>query len=91
VPAGGAVRFQGRLLGGHVPPTGKLVELQARVGARWRTFATLRSDRRGRVRHSHRFALASAGSTYTLRLRVPRERSYPFETATSRAVTVRVL
>jgi hypothetical protein len=91
VSAGGLVRFAGRLLGRHVPRAGKLVELQARVGARWRTFATLRSDRRGRVRHRHRFALSSSGSTYELRLRVPRERSYPFETGTSRAITVRVL
>ena len=89
--AGGAVRFSGRLLGGHVPRAGKLVELQARVGAGWRTFATVRSDRRGRVRHTRRFAPTSAGRTYRIRLRVRREQSYPFETATSRVVAVRVL
>ena len=91
VRAGGAVRFSGRLLGGHVPRAGKLVEFQARVGAGWRTFATVRSDRRGRVRHTRRFAPTSAGRTYRIRLRVRREQSYPFETATSRAVAVRVL
>ena len=91
VPAGGLVRFSGRLLGGHVPRAGKLVELQARVGRGWRTFATVRSDRRGRIRHTRRFATTSAGSTFWIRLRVPRERSYPFETGASSAVTVRVL
>jgi hypothetical protein len=91
VRAGGAVRFSGRLLGGHVPRAGKLVELQARVGARWRTFATVRANRRGRVRHTHRFASISAGRTFWFRLRVRRESAYPFETGTSRAVAVRVL
>ena len=91
VRAGGAVRFSGRLLGGHVPRAGKLVEHQARVGAGWRTFATLRSDRSGRVRHVRRFAPASAGRTYLIRLRVRREPSYPFETGTSRPVAVRVV
>jgi hypothetical protein len=91
VRAGGAVRFSGRLLGGHVPRTGKLVELQALVGAGWRTFATVRSDRRGRVRYTRSFAAASAGRSYRIRLRVRREPAYPFETGTSRAVIVRVL
>ncbi len=91
VRAGGAVRFAGRLRGGHVPRTGKLVELQARVGAGWRTFATVRADRRGRLRHTHRFAAGSAGRTYWFRLRIRRESAYPFETGTSRAVAVRVL
>ena len=90
VPAGSAVRFLGRLRGGHVPRAGKVVEVQALVGAGWRTFATVRSDRRGRVRHTHRFALASAGRTFWLRLRVRRESAYPYETGTSRAIAVRV-
>jgi hypothetical protein len=91
VRAGDAVRFTGRLRGAHVPRTGKLVEVQARVGNRWRTFATVRSDARGRITHWRRFSTTSAGSTYRIRLRVPRERSYPFETGASRAILVRVL
>jgi hypothetical protein len=91
VRAGGAVRFSGRLLGGHLPPAGKLVEVQARVRAGWRTFATVRSHRRGRVRHTHRFAPASAGRTFWIRLRVRRESAYPFETGSSRPVAVRVI
>jgi hypothetical protein len=90
VHAGGAVRFGGRLLGGHVPRTGKLVELQARVGAGWRTFATLRTDHRGRFRHVHRFSPVSGGRTYWFRLRVRRETAYPFESATTRSVAVAV-
>ena len=90
VRPGGTVRFAGRLRGGHVPRAGKLVELQARVGAGWRTFATIRSDRRGRLRHAHRFAATGRGRTYLFRLLVRREAAYPFERATSRAVAVRV-
>jgi hypothetical protein len=51
----------------------------------------VRSDRRGRIRHAHRFSTAGGGRTYWLRLRVRRESSYPFETGTSRSVAVRVL
>jgi hypothetical protein len=90
VPAGRGVRFAGRLRGGHIPRAGKIVEVQALVGAGWRTFATVRSDRRGRVRHTHRFAPTSAGRTFYFRLRVRRETAYPYETGTSRAVAVRV-
>ena len=82
--------FRGRLLGGHVPRGGKRVELQARVGAGWRTFASVRTDARGRLRHPYRFSASSAGQVYALRLRVPREASYPYERATSRPVEVRV-
>ena len=88
VRAGGTVRFAGRLRGGHVPRAGKLVELQARVGAGWRTFATLRSDRRGRLRHAHRFAVTGQARRYLFRLLVRRESTYPFERAASRVVAV---
>jgi hypothetical protein len=90
VPAGGSVRFSGRLLGGHVPESGKLVELQARVGAAWRTFATVRTDPRGRFGHAHRFATTSGGRTFWVRLRVRREASYPYERATTRPLPVHV-
>ena len=39
---GGDVRFTGRVLGRHLPATGKLVELQAYSRGEWRTFATPR-------------------------------------------------
>lgn len=90
VPAGGTVRFTGRLLGGHVPAGGKVVELQARVTTGWRTFATLRTDRRGRYAHAHRFATTSGGRTFWVRVRVRRERAYPFESAVSRPLAVPV-
>jgi hypothetical protein len=90
VRAGGTVRFTGRLLGGRVPAGGKVVELQARVAAGWRTFATLRTDRRGRYAHAHRFAPTSGGRTFWVRVRVRRERTYPFESAVTRPLAVPV-
>jgi hypothetical protein len=90
VPAGGTVRFAGHILGGHVPPSGKVVELQARVGARWRTFATVRADRDGDFRHVHRFRAASAGETYWVRLRIRPEAAYPFARGLSRPIPVHV-
>ena len=91
VPAGGVVRFRGSLLGGPVPRGGKLVDVQARVGARWRTFATVRTGRRGRLRHRHRFAASSSGRTYWFRILARKETAYPYESAASPAVAVRVL
>jgi hypothetical protein len=90
VAAGGTTRFTGRLLGGHVPRGGKLVELQARVAAGWRTFTTLRTDRRGRFAHPHRFSPLSGGRTFWVRVRVRPEATYPFERATARPLAVRV-
>ena len=90
VPAGGLVRFAGHLFGGHIPPSGKVVELQARVGAGWRTFATVRADRRGDFRHVHRFDSASAGQTYWVRLRIRPEAAYPFARGTGRPIPIRV-
>jgi hypothetical protein len=91
VPAGGVVRFRGSLLGGPVPRNGKLVDVQARVGGHWRTFATVRTSRRGRIRHRHRFAASSSGRTYWFRVLARKETAYPYESAASPAVAVRVL
>ena len=89
--AGGATRFAGRLLGGHIPRAGKLVELQARVGSGWRTFASVRTDRRGRFEHRHRFATTSAGQAFAVRVRVRQESAYPFERTTTQPITIRVV
>jgi hypothetical protein len=91
VRAGAAVTFRGRLLGGHLPAGGKLVDLQARVGAGWRTFATTRTDRRGRLRHRHRFTPSSSGRTYRFRVLARKETAYPYESGASAIVAVRVL
>lgn len=86
---GQSVRFRGRLLGRPLPPAGKLVALQARVGGRWRTFATPRANSRGVFRHRYRFTSTTGVRRYAFRALVTREAAYPYERGASR--TVRVL
>jgi Carboxypeptidase regulatory-like domain len=64
---------------------GKLVELQARDGAVWRTFATVRTDARGAFRRAFRFHRPGPSARYALRARVPAEAGFAFRTATSAA------
>jgi hypothetical protein len=90
VVAGAArVIFRGRLRGGHIPATGKLVVLQGYDRGAWRTFATARSDRRGGFHAGYRFR--GRPGTYRVRARIPVDAAYPFAAGRSRAVTVRVL
>jgi hypothetical protein len=87
---GQAVRFTGRLLGRPVPSAGKLVALQAKVGRRWRTFATPRANAKGVFRHRYRFTATTGLRRYAFRAVVAREAAYPYERGVSGTVTVTV-
>jgi hypothetical protein len=87
---GQAVRFRGRLARGPVPDGGKLIDLQAFYRGRWRTFATPRTDRRGRWSYDYRFEATSGTVTYRFRARIRREAAYPYELGHSRVVRVTV-
>ena len=87
---GQAVRFTGRLLGLPVPSAGKLVALQAKVGRRWRTFATPRANAKGVFRHRYRFTATTGLRRYAFRAVVAREAAYPYERGVSRTLTVTV-
>jgi hypothetical protein len=87
---GQAVRFSGRLLGRPIPPAGKLVTLQAKVGGGWRTFATPRAGAGGRFTHRYRFTATTGTRRYAFRVLVAREGAYPYEAGTSRTVKVTV-
>jgi hypothetical protein len=87
---GQAVRFRGRLLGRPIPPAGKLVALQAKVGRSWRTFATPRANASGRFRHRYRFTATTGLRRYAFRVVVAREAAYPYEKGVSRIVKVTV-
>lgn len=85
------VRFRGRLRGGHIPPTGKLVELQVFTRRRWRTFALPRADAaRGRWSFQYRFETISGVARFRFRARIRREARYPFYDGTSRQLMVTV-
>ena len=88
---GETVTFNGRLRGQPLPASGKLVELQAYVRGRWRTFVTTRAAGRGLWRYDYRFDGTRGRQVYRFRARVPREASYPYEVGRSRAVKVTVV
>jgi hypothetical protein len=88
---GERVRIAGRLLGGPFPVAGKLVDLQARDAGAWRTFATARTDRRGRFVYAYRFRRTFRITRYPFRVRVRPDASYPYSLGYSRAVRVTVL
>lgn len=88
----GRVSFSGRLAlaGQRVPRSGKLIELQGRVGRGYQTIATTRArGSSARWRTSYRFRTGRPGR-YRFRARVRRESSFPFELGYSRVVTVRI-
>ncbi len=85
------VVFRGRLKGGPLPPTSKLLQLQAFSRGKWLTFATPRADpTSGLWSYRYRFAATRGRVRYRFRARVPREGSYPFETGKSRVTRVTV-
>ena len=90
VRRGGRARFRGRLLGKPIPKVGKLIELQAFDGGRWRTFVTTRANRKGRYRASYRFVRTGSPRTFRFRARSRREARYPYALGVSKVARVRV-
>jgi hypothetical protein len=90
IGVGAAVVFSGRLRTRPPPPGGKLVEMQAFFRGRWRTFSTIRTDRRGRWRFKYRFGGTVGRVRYRFRVRLPREGGWRFDTGASRTVSVLV-
>jgi hypothetical protein len=88
---GEKVTFSGRLRGRPLQNSGKLVELQAHVRGRWRTFATARSNAEGKWRYDYRFDGTRGRRVYTFRARLPREGAYPYEVGHSRRLTITVV
>ena len=88
---GQEVVFQGRLLGGPLPPAGKLLTLQARTPQGWLTFANPRARATdGRWRYRYRFTGTSVTSRYSFRVLVPEDSSYPYAAGKSKVVRVLV-
>jgi hypothetical protein len=85
---GDKVRFRGRVRGRPLPPSGKLVQLQAHFRGRWRTFAAPRADASGRWRYTYRFGATAGRVVYRLRAAVPRQDLFPFARGRSRTVRV---
>jgi hypothetical protein len=89
VPVRGRLPLGGRLLGGHIPPRGKIVELQGWARGQWQVFRTTRTNKRGRYHVNYRLRTWTRG-VLRIRARVRRERGYPYTLGYSRVVRVRV-
>jgi hypothetical protein len=102
VRLGQSMHFSGRVLGGHLPMIGKLLDLEARLvsGGRtrgrrhrgkWIGIAEPRAGAQGRYHGSYRFNVFVGPGDYELRVLAKAEIGYPFATGWSRTVDVRVL
>jgi hypothetical protein len=87
---GDDVVFSGRV-GGQVPSTGKLLELQAYSRGSWRTFATPRAGAAShRWRFDYRFTATRGVVRYRFRAVVPTEQGFPYARGVSRKLHVTV-
>jgi hypothetical protein len=89
VRAGRTARFYGRVLGAGLPPSGKLVDLQAFEAGKWRTFKTVRANAAGRYSARYRFRVNRSRS-FRFRARARREARFPYSLGSSRTTRVRV-
>ena len=81
------VRYSGRVVTMPLPGRGKLVYLQGRArGGVWQTFARRRTTRSGRFTGSYRLRVHRPGVKLEFRVRVPREKQYPFVAGVGRVV-----
>lgn len=87
---GRLVRFSGRIRGSSRGRSRARVRMQARVRGRWKTFRTVRTDRRGRYRLRYRFRRTFRTQTYKFRALVPAQSRLPYAAGRSRSVRVKV-
>ncbi len=87
---GDTLRFSGRLKSRPVPRAGVVIDLQAKVGRRWQTFNTVRTNSDGRWKSSYRFRSTTGLQTYVFRARVRGDTGFPYAPSISKRVKVRV-
>jgi hypothetical protein len=90
---GRPVVFSGKVerAGTTIPPDGKAVQLQFRVGRLpWTEFRTVQTDARGRFRYAYAFTDDdSLGVDFEFRALAPSQSGWPYEPAASRPIVVR--
>jgi hypothetical protein len=79
-----------RLAGGPVRAGSADVAFQVRIGEKWHTFTTEAIRHDGRAVARHRFRVTFRRMIYRFRAVVVRRRGFPYESAASSAVSVRV-
>ena len=80
--------LSGQVLTLPLPLSGKLIEVQAFFRNRWRTFSTTRAQPMGGWTFDYQFGGTRGRVPYRLRVRLPAEGGYPFDTGSSRTARV---
>ncbi len=80
---GETVTLSGQVLTLPLPLSGKLIEVQAFFRNRWRTFSTTRAQPLGGWTFDYQFGGTRGRVPYRLRVRLPAEGGYPFDTGSS--------
>ena len=86
----GTITISGRLRGTPLPRSGKVVDLQAFEGGKWRTFDTDPGAQGRALPLQYRFLRAGSGASFLIRARIRRDDSYPYYLGYSPRVRVRV-
>lgn len=86
---GQTARIRGRVRGGYVG-RGMPVELQVKVGRKWRDVKHAMTNSRGEFRVGYRFRRTFVRYTYSFRVVTRAGDAWPYMPATSRVVKVRV-
>jgi hypothetical protein len=88
---GRAVTLKGTVAGGLVPRRGVNLAVQWKDGKRWRPFAQIKTDVKGRFRYAYKFTRSNRKVTYQLRVQVVAGQvDYPFVATASKPVRVTV-
>ena len=87
---GETVTFRGRVRGGPIPATGKLIELRRWTGRRWDPFRVVRTDPAGRWSHTEPVVSVSGFVIFRLRAAIPAEAGFPYSHGRTRARELRV-
>ena len=85
---GESVTFRGKLRSQPIPPSGKVLDLQAFYRGKWRTFATPRANPKGKWSYRYRFGATRGKVPYRFRVLIRPESAYPYDVGLSRTVSV---
>lgn len=90
----GKITWTGRVTGGPYPPAGMPLNIQVKIGHKWKTFdeVTIEHGKHGAWEYEYIFKRTSRPTTYAFRVALPRggDVGYPYTTGASPPVKVHV-
>jgi hypothetical protein len=89
---GHSIRWTGTVTGGPYPPQGVTLDVAVKEGRRWRIFAQVIANGKGRFHYSYRFHATDESTVYTFRVALPDSGSggYPYTPGASNIINVHV-